>query len=374
MPAFKSRQLAVSVDMAGCPNRCWHCWVGTPPNRRVPEETLRWVAQQFREWRYPGEAQPFIERLIVHSWYREPDFAPNYRELWALEQELSDPGAAMRYELLSSWRLARDEGYARWARDIGTEACQITFFGLEETTDFFIRRRGAFRDSLLATERLLAVGIRPRWQLFLTTRILPELEGLLTLVREMRLDERVRALGQEFQIFIHQPGPTGEAYHIEHLRPTVDCLTSIPPYLVEKSQVHFGVDSLAGYLGKSEAEWVDELAGEQEPYAYYYEPLIFFTNPELDVYYPTFELMPWWRLGNLATDSIDEVMRRFEHDDVPGLQANFHVPVVELARRYGRRDNRQLYGRSDLIERWLRLWGEEATPPESDRVAPQSKS
>ena len=114
----------------------------------------REVVRRFREWVRPGAEAPFFERIGVATWYREPDFAPNYRSLWALEQELSDEGAAQRFELLSIWRLARDESYAPWARSIGTQACQISFFGLQENTDWFTQRRGAFRDSLLATERL----------------------------------------------------------------------------------------------------------------------------------------------------------------------------------------------------------------------------
>ena len=85
--------------------------------------------KQFRDWTRSGENEPFADPLTVQTWYREPDFAPNYRGLWELEKELSDKGAAVRFELLSIWRLARDESYAPWARDIGTEACQISFFG-----------------------------------------------------------------------------------------------------------------------------------------------------------------------------------------------------------------------------------------------------
>jgi len=359
MPPFRSREIAVCLDMAGCPNRCRHCYLGKLPNGRLPEEALRKVARQFRMWSHPGETRPFIEQLIVHSWFREPDNTPNYRERWALEQELSDPGAARRFELLSIRRLARDPEYARWAREIGTEACQISFFGLEETTDYFVRRRGAFRDSLLATERLLDAGIRPRWQLFLTERILPELDGLLALAREMRLEERSRALGQEFAIFIHAPGPSGEAFHIEHLRPTVDALAMIPPYLAEKTMRHFGASTLPECLGCAEGELVTELADEQAPNGFYPGVLAFLVTATMDVYTNIGEQLPWWSLGNLETDGLDAIMRRFEHDEVPGLQLNFHVPVGELARRYGRPDSRRLYGRSDLIERWMRLWGEE---------------
>ena len=42
MPAL-SPQIAVALDMAGCPNRCRHCWLGHTPNKRIPEETLREV-------------------------------------------------------------------------------------------------------------------------------------------------------------------------------------------------------------------------------------------------------------------------------------------------------------------------------------------
>jgi len=223
MPRLQSREISVLVDMAGCPNRCRHCWLGCPPNKRVSEETFRWVVQQFREWIYPGKQQPFADPLMVMTWYREPDFSPDYRELHELEKELNG-GESIRFELLSIWRLARDKNYAKWARDVGiknsrsgtglgtgTRSCQISFFGMEETTDYFTRRRGSFRDNLMATERLLEVGIKPRWQLFLTTLIIPELGDLLHLAESMNLEKRVSNIGGEFEIFIHAPGPDGEA-------------------------------------------------------------------------------------------------------------------------------------------------------------------
>ena len=358
MPEFRSRRIGVMVDMAGCPNRCRHCWLGNSPNRRVPEDTLRWVVKQFREWVHPRESEPFMQALSVMAWYREPDFAPNYRALWELEQELSDPGEAQRFELLSIWRLARDEGYARWAREIGTEACQVTFFGLEKNTDYFIRRRGAFRDSLLATERLLEVGIRPRWQLFLTTRAVPELEEFVALIYSLELDERVHQLGHEFQVFVNTPSPDGEAFNIEHLRPTADVVSAIPDYLAQKTIRHFGVSALEECIGEAEQDLVARLVEENAPLADCPETLAFMIKPDLDVFPNIGDPMPWWRLGNLKTDGLDRIMHCFEHDETPGLYANFHVPVSQLAQAYWRKDSRYLYTRGDLISRWLRMWGE----------------
>jgi hypothetical protein len=359
------------VDMAGCPNRCRHCWLGCPPNRRMSEKTFRWVVQQFREWFYPGEQEPFFSPLDAMTWYREPDFAPNYRELHELEKEISE-GKATRFELLSMWRLARDKGYAEWAREVGiaskhfaaspnegTESCQITFFGMEKTTDYFTRRRGAFLDNLIATECLLEVGIKPRWQLFLTKSIVPELDDLLHLADFMRLEKRVSDIGGEFEIFVNTPSPDGEAWNIEHLRPDVDVLSHIPEYLVEKTKAHRGVSSIEEAFGYVEDDLITKFLDDPEPCARQPKRPAFMVTSDLDVFSNIGELTPWWRLGNLRTDSIDNIMRRFENDETPGMYAHFHVPVSTLAEEYGQRGSRKIYQDNDLKIRLVRQWAEE---------------
>ena len=221
MPKFTSRDITVALDMCGCPNRCRHCWLGRADNRRMTERDLRWAVERFRTFVRKGQTEPFFTGVKASASWREPDFSDDYQRLRDLECELSD-GEPWRFELLSVWRLARDETYARWARTVGPDTCQITFFGLEQTTDWFCRRRGAFRDGIIATQRLLDAGIKPRWQFFLTRKILPDLPGLLKLVETLKLPERAAALGGEFTLFMHTPGPSGQARHIEHLRPTID--------------------------------------------------------------------------------------------------------------------------------------------------------
>ena len=297
--------------------------------------------------------------MTVQTWYREPDFAPHYRRLWELEQELSDSGKALRFELASIWRLARDPDYAQWLKSLGTQTVQITFFGLEANTDYFTRRPGAFRDSLVATERLLAQGIFPRWQLFLTQHCLGELEEFVGLIQSLELDRRVEGLGGEFSVFVNTPAPEGEAFDIEHLRPTTKAIDIIPTYLKEKTVKHFNAPDIHTALGKAEAQWLKELRDRQEPYASMPQILAFMVTPSLEVYSNIGETRSWWSLGNLRTDGIDVIMQRFAGDAVPGLYAMFHIPIAQLAKRYGREDSPLLYTRSDLIRRWLHLWGEE---------------
>jgi len=326
MPPFRSRKTWLALDMAGCPNRCRHCWLGFHPNRMMAEQDLRRVVALFRNWTRASETVPFFERVDAMTWWREPDFADNYRALYDLERELNGE-RPKRFELFSVWRLARDESYAPWAKTVGTRACQITFFGTEETTDWFHRRKGAFHDNLLATERLLDAGIVPRWQLIFTKKIVPELGDLLKIVDRMRLRERTASLGGQFVIFLHTPCPDGEAWNIEHLRPTINDLTKVPAELKECSERHLGAP-----IGEAEGSLVPKIMEEKPvfPSAYGYPELLsFYVTSQLDVFSNMGDLSPWWKLGNLNQDGVGSIIDRFENDKVPGLHVIHNVSAAD---------------------------------------------
>ena len=231
---FDMSYLGVMVDMAGCPNRCRHCWLGEHPNGNITVDEFKKLTQEFKTWK--DEDGHGIKELGFFSWWREPDYRDDYRELWQLEKELSSPGRAKRFELLSTWRLACDESYAKWASTLDPKACQITFFGMEENTDWFMRRKGSFRDQLLATERCIEAGIAPRWQLFLTKRCLSELKEFIKLIYNMNLNKRCEEIGSKFEFFIGGISPEGNGYEIEDLRLDRNDLMLIPHELADLSR------------------------------------------------------------------------------------------------------------------------------------------
>lgn len=349
MPNIATKKIGVALDMHGCPNRCRHCYLGFGTNRKMSDDDLRWTAAQFRDY---VETTDTIESLNISSDFREPDFSNGYRHLYELEKALSDEEPA-RYELLSIWRLARDKGYASWAKSLGPQSCQIAFFGMEETTDWFYRREGAFKDALTATERLLEVGMKPRWQIFLTRRLIPEIDELLRLIKSLRLRERVQDLGGEFQVFMHTPSPIGEARRIEDLRPTIEEVTSLPEEILEASRRHFGRQTLwqtEGELYKSIMEKEETPPSDEtlldEPSRFW-----FFVTNNWDVFSNVGTLEPWWKLGNLKVDSVETIVRRFQRDEILGLEVLMHYPQSKLAKEYGNPQGRKIYsGRGDLLD------------------------
>jgi MoaA/NifB/PqqE/SkfB family radical SAM enzyme len=349
MPRITSKSIGVALDMHGCPNRCRHCYLGYGSNRPMSVDDLRWTARQFRDYLKSTDSK--IESLTVSDNFREPDYSDDYRRLHEICVELSD-GKPARYELLSIWRLAHDPDYAAWAKSMGPDTCQISFFGMEATTDWFYRRKGAFQDALTATERLLAVGMKPRWQIFLTKKLLPDLNDLLSLIERLTLHERVRALGGEFQLFMHPPGPDGECRKIEYLRCTEEEVASLPEEILAPSRKHWRKDilwrterELREIILQDDQKPPDDEKVLSEPSQFW-----FFVTNNWDVYSNVGTLEPWWRLGNLKTDSVQTIIQRFERDEIPGLQVLLHFPGSELVKLYGNPTGNKIYsGKVDIL-------------------------
>ena len=348
---FDMSYLGVMVDMSGCPNRCRHCWLGGHKNGNMTVDDFHSVAEQFTNWR--DENGSSIRELGFFTWWREPDYREDYRELWQLEQRLSSPGRAQRFELLSIWRLAHDEDYAKWAATLDPKVCQMTFFGMEQNTEWGVRRKGAFKDNLLAVERLLAAGIAPRWQLFITKRCLDELDEFTKLIYDLDLHRRCEDIGQRFQVFIGGMSPEGDGYELDDIRVTGSDLHRIPQSLI--SICREGIEM----LGQPENVLLDSLLHDSSPPRLSANFPCVAVSADYDVYPNIAEPTEWWRLGNLKTNSIDTIIKAYRDETTPGMQVNRTMPVSELARRYGNSSSTKLYHKDDLICRWMHQWGVE---------------
>jgi len=312
-------------------------------------EEFRWSTAQFKEWR--NENNNCIRELGFFSWWREPDYRDDYRELWEIENALSSPGRAQRFELLSIWRLARDESYAEWVATLPPKTCQISFAGMEENTDWFVRRKGAFHDNLLATERLIRAGIAPRWQLFVTKRCLDETDEFLRLIKDMRITERCEEIGMKFEVFLNSFSPEGNGYEIEDIRIDKNDLPFISTELIFISR-----DGLK-LFGEPEYKLMEDMINDKNPPNLTPNILSLAVDADYDVYPNNAEPAGWWRLGNLKLDGVDAVMKAYRDGTPPGMQANSKMPISELARLYGSQSGNKLYEKSDLLARWLHQWG-----------------
>ncbi|MBQ3972825.1 MAG: radical SAM protein [Lachnospiraceae bacterium] len=310
------KPLFIAADLYGCPNRCLHCWLGHMPSRTMEEGADEWIVSCFR---------PYFEKITFFSWLREPDFGPHYREQWERDKKLSAGALPPRFELASFWRLVRDPDYAPFLKEVGVSCVQLTFFGLEETTDKYVGRKGAFRELLKATEILLEHEISPRWQAFINEENKEEIPSLLNLFKELELSRRCRDFGGTFRFFVHPGSCEGENRKLYPVRIEKG---HIPEELIP---YFYNYDSL-----RPEKEWCG--MWKEDPshvIPHNTEDIVLYAANNYDLFFNFTHMRPEWRIGNLKRDPMDELVRRITEEDIPALREAGRITLGELVRLYG---------------------------------------
>lgn len=333
MAQFYNQELSLAFDIYGCPQRCRHCWLGDLPNNYMNVEE---VIDTFLRIKQEQEAKGYygVQVKYFSPDVREPHFGRDYEELYARTDRMNGCKLEVdkNYELLSLWRLAHDFGYAKWAKERGIKRCQLKVFGLEKTSDYFHGRKGAHRDLLLATNRLLDQGMIPRWQVYLNQWGVKELDGVLDLVCELNLWERVQELGEPFNIHLTTFDSEGNGFKNHNLRINSADKRFIPKLLWQKTLEHFGEDCCL----MTESEWIQAiLAGEDRTPMPKEHNLFFFVTSDWEVYPNLGEVAPWWRLGNLQKDPWLDILSSYKNNIPIGLRNLDTLTNKELATRYG---------------------------------------
>jgi len=327
MSMQKLKSLSLWVDMHGCPNRCLHCYLGHGPNGRMEEDDLRFAAGAFR---------PFAEELRVFSHLREPDFADNYKALWALEAALSDRRTP-HFELMSVWRAARDPDYVPWLKQLGLKACQLTVFGCEAMTDKYTGRKGAYREILRSIELLLGNGIQPRIQAFVNQETIDEMH---------LVDELIGSYGIE-SAFAHQGGCTGAGMKLYDIWPTPETLERMPPLLTELSLKHWQIANLCEIFGETELNLYHALSGSEDTRSFVTDAPYFWVDHKWDVYPNICSPAPHWCLGNLKRDGAQAIVACYLNEASPAQAARRNIPLGEMVRTCGDANSLRLFDRGD---------------------------
>ncbi len=311
-----TKHLSLVVDLYGCPNRCRHCWLGHMPNKRMEEGADEWIFRYF---------EPYFENITFYSWLREPDYCDNYRERWDRDKRLSRGIMPQRFELGSFWRIVRDAQYVRFLKDVGVHTVQLTFFGLEQLTDRYVGRKGAFRELLRTTEILLENEIAPRWQAFINEENREEVALLLPLAEELKLSERCAAFGAEFSFFVHAGSCDGENRKLYGIRINKQDIPGILiPYFLNYDQI------------ETEREWCERLKDDEHSVVYHNaEDIVLNISNQYDVFFNFTHMTANWKIGNMKTEDRDELIRRIVEEDTEALNLARNISLGELVKQYG---------------------------------------
>jgi len=310
------------------------------PNGRLSISDLRFVAKEFR---------PFTTNLEIFDRYREEDYPDNYKELWEITTELSDTKTP-HFENISYWRAVRDNEYIPWLYSLGVRAAQLTIFGDEETTDYFVGRKGAFNEILRTIDALLLNGIAPRIQVFIYKNNISQLPYIQQLLETLDLEKRCNDIGKEFSFFLHQGSCSGENRQFYQDWITLEDVAKIPSRLVDLTLKHFEKSNIMEVLGKPEQELYNLLMRDTSTNSIVTSRPVFFVDKDFFVYPNHDAPLPFWCLGNLKTDGAGKILDSYASNASIGQHAMSTIPVGEMVRMCGNPESMRLFDEGDYVD------------------------
>ena len=328
-----ARKLSVAADLFGCPNRCMHCWLGHMPNRRMEEDADRFIVDYF---------SPFFDSIAFYSWLREPDFCDDYADRWARDLAVSKNAAPERFELASFWRIVRDELYVPFLKSVGVEKVQLTLFGLQETQDRYVGRKGAYREILDATELLIRGGIVPRWQCFINEENREEIPELYHLYEKIR-QERCH----DMEFFVHEGTCDGEN---RKLYPVRIRKSHIPEVLIP---VFLNYGQI-----QTERDCLEQVSQDRtSPEFPVGTDLTLYVSNGYDVFYNYTHMAKPWIIGNMKDESAETLIPRILAGDSYALRKLSRITWADLAGRFGDPSSERVFSPEDyriyLVNRYL---------------------
>jgi hypothetical protein len=188
----------LDINAAGCSNTCRHCSVdGFMPNGEF--YSLDELRQIKSGW------GPLTIRF-------EPTAHPDFPEIYCADIAIEHGG----------WLVTNGYGLANRAdypdildkmRTMGIHTVAFTLHGLEAHHDWFVCRKGAYADLLLATRRIREAGFHPKWQIFVDRKGIEDVAALV--------ETATTECGElpTLSLPYHRVG--GRLWHYEELRPTL---------------------------------------------------------------------------------------------------------------------------------------------------------
>ena len=239
---------------------------------------------------------------------------------WEKDKAISKNTAPERFELASFFRIVRDNEYIPFLRSVGVKKVQLTFFGLKDTQDRYVGRKGAYEEVMEASDLLIDGGIIPRWQCFINEENKEEIVALY----EMAMDLKSHRF-PELEFFVHEGSCEGENRKLYPIR-------------IEKH--HIPEELKCVYLDYenllSEAECYKLLKDDETcPSFEIGNEITLNISNTFDVYYNFTNMSEAWKIGNLKSNKQEKLVSDILSGNTYALNKAKQCTWSELAKEYG---------------------------------------
>lgn len=361
-PYFDS--IGLELHISGCPNTCRHCKDDgrRPFGAMMSLDEAKWIVKQFSDL---TKTDPPIFRKMGAFIHHEPTAHPDFLSLQEYCLEVSDnPEELTGTFSTNGYRIARDENYVNTLQRLkkqGFNAIKSTLHGLEEHHDWFVCRKGAFRDIFLTAERAVEAGMVVGFNIFLDRRSTEDFADLVDFIRKFEKDMSDRFGSGDVGLSVAIPrfmvGSRRLQIYESKLRPRLSDLEALRPELEQFIEPPYDRYTESSWMQKvlnqpsdvSMKQIVDEAAGDSD-IEFYEGNAVLAVDRFFDVYERSF-YYDWQpvKQGNLKTDGALAILER-----VRAYQPREYPDIGPLAQGYGDRDSTLIHIQlHSLRNKWI---------------------
>ncbi len=335
-------RLDISFEVAGCVNRCRHCYArqSPPASDLVDIGDIRHVDEQVTATGMEADIG-YLSSPLAHS---------HWREILRLSQrrhgQVQAPINGIRWREDQDWRAAVSD-----MRASGLWGVQLSLYGIGPTHDKFAGSQGDFERAVTTARRFMECGVT-LWciQVFAHHGNASELDDVLGFARDLQAENRLatKALAEPL-VNLLLPSYAGRWADVDDLILTPKDLASVPADvraalaakdLRTESDWMVAVD--AGEV--SPADWAAERASRQERVSLLIDPSL-----EVRRRRDSSEVLGSLQRAGLA-GMVEKCLRRPD----PELERFAALGDAEVVRRYAEEGGKRLYERVHVFSKWFR--------------------
>ena len=350
-----SHILDMTIEVAGCPTACMHCWAQGGHYKAMPFADIEWILEQGQN--FCAENNLNFSAYPMHEVTAHPDAAKVLKlfseKFSSCDQKVFEPLATTGVPLAirEDWRDLLEA-----AKAVGTTTLWLTFHGVGDVHDCVVNRKGAYKETCLAVERARSMGFRCACNVFVTKENVPQFDELVRVLQDIGINEMCWEVARYY--------PIARRRKSESSRPELDELLPLAAKIAQLSTFH---KNLWTHLdAHTEAAYVRKALDNNEVNAQEWE---FSSSPDTTwlVCRSNFNVYSgsagnYGRLhGNLKADSPEQIFQKaieygaFVADSIFFSTDNF-PSVRELAEKVGNPQGRKIYFYApDMRKRWLDL-------------------
>ena len=364
-PYFDS--ISLELHISGCPNTCRHCKDDgrRPFGALMSLDEAKWIVKQFSDL---TESNPPAVKSLGALIHYEPTAHPDFLSLQEYCLEVSDNSEDLIGTFSTNgYGIVRDDDYLHTLnrlKEQGFNAIKSTLHGLEEHHDWFVCRKGAFRDIFLTAEKAAEAGMVVGFNIYLDKYSTKDFLGLIDFIRRFEKNMSDRFGSSEIGISVVVPdfivGSKRLRVYESKLRPRLSDLEALRPELEQfmkppydkYTEGYWTEKVLNQPLNVSIKQIMDEAAGESDT-EFYERNAILAVDRSFDVYERSF-YYDWSpvKQGNLKTDGVMAILER-----VREFQPREYPDIPMLAQGFGDKNSKLIHTKlSSLRNKWIDAW------------------